>query len=133
MDDRERLVSMLGVALGIALVILGVAAYVLSEFASVTALIPSALGLAIALLGAAIPRTDRPRRAAYGIGALAALGALGSLRGVPDIVALLTGGTPESTVAAVAQGLTILVCLVLLAAVGGYVLEQRSASTSASR
>lgn len=133
MDGSERLVSTLGIALGVALVILGVAAYVLSEFASATALIPSALGVAIALLGAAVRRSDRPRAAAYGIGALAGLGALGSLRGVPDVVALLTGGTPESTVAAVAQGLTILICLALLTAVGWYVLERRSTSTSASR
>lgn len=126
MDGSERLVSTLGITLGLALVILGIASYVVSEFTSVTALIPAFFGVIVVLLGTAIRRTDRRREAADGIGALAVLGVLGSLRGVPDIVELLTGGTPESTVAAVSQGLMILICLVLLVAVVRYELDRRS-------
>ena len=107
----------LGIGLGIALVVLGIGAYVLSDFTSVTALIPAVFGVAIALLGVVGRQTPRQRLAVYGIGALALLGVLGSARGIPDVIALLTGGSVESTVAAVAQGSMILIGLVLLVAV----------------
>ncbi|WP_440770459.1 hypothetical protein [Natronorubrum sp. DTA28] len=107
----------LGIGLGIALVALGIGAYVLSDFASVTALIPAVFGVVIALFGVVGWQTDRQRLAIYGIGALALLGVLGSARGIPDVIALLTGGSVESTVAAVAQGSMILIGLVLLVAV----------------
>ncbi|KYH25013.1 hypothetical protein HAPAU_29650 [Halalkalicoccus paucihalophilus] len=109
---------MLGIVLGTALVALGVGAYVLSNFVSVTALIPAVFGVLIAVLGVVgYQRTDRQRLAAYGIGLLAVLGVLGSTRGIPDIIALLTGGAVESTIATISQGTMIVICLVLLAAV----------------
>ncbi|ELY40471.1 hypothetical protein [Natronorubrum tibetense] len=117
MSDPNRTPA-LGIGLGIALVAVGIGAYVLSDFASVTALIPAVFGVAIAVLGVVGWQTDRQRLAIYGIGALALLGVLGSARGIPDVVALLTRGAVESTVAAVAQGSMILIGLVLLVAVG---------------
>jgi FtsH-binding integral membrane protein len=70
---------MLGIVLGIALVVLGVGAYVLSNFASITALIPAFFGTLIVILGVVgYKQTDRQRLAAYGIGLLAVLGVLGS-------------------------------------------------------
>ena len=108
----------LGIGLGITLVVLGVGAYVLSDFASITALIPALFGVLIAILGVVgRQQTDWERLAAYGIGLLAVFGVLGSTRGIPDIIALLTGETVESTIAAVSQGAMIVICLVLLAAV----------------
>lgn len=107
----------LGIVLGIVLVVLGIGAYVLSDFASVTALIPAFFGVLIAILGVMGRQTGRQRLAAYGIGFLAVLGVLGSARGIPDIIALLTGGSVESVIAAVSQGTMIVICLVLLAAV----------------
>jgi hypothetical protein len=59
---------------------------------------------------------DWQRLAAYGIGLLAVLGVLGSTRGIPDMIALLTGGTVDSPIAAVSQGAMIAVCVVLLIA-----------------
>lgn len=107
----------LGIGLGSALVIVGVAASVLSDFASVTALIPAVFGFIIAVFGAVGYRqTDRRRMAAYGIGLLALLGILGSTRGIPDIITLLTGGDVGSIIAVVSQGTMIVICLVLLAA-----------------
>jgi hypothetical protein len=125
MTASGRVASTLGIALGSALVVLGAGAYVLSGFASVTALIPALLGVAIALLGMAGLRTDRERLAVYGIGLLGLFGVLGSTRGLPDVIALLTGGPVDSTIAAVAQGATILVGLVLLVAAARYVLDTR--------
>lgn len=108
----------LGIVLGIALIILGVGAYALSDFVSITALIPAFFGVLVAVLSVVgHRRTDRQRLAAYGIGLLAVLGVLGSTRGIPDIIALLTGGAVDSPIAAVSQGAMIAVCLVLLATV----------------
>ena len=123
-------VFVLGIVLGTVLVALGVGAYVLSDFASVTALIPAFFGVLIAVLGVAgYQRTDRQRLAAYGIGLLAVLGVLGSTRGLPDIIALLTGGAVESTIAAVSQGTMIVVCLVLLVAMIQFIRDRRTTTS----
>ena len=118
---------MLGIVLGIALVVLGVGAYVLSDFASITALIPAFFGILIAILGVVgYQQTDRQRLAAYGIGLLAVLGVLGSTRGIPEIIALLTGEAVESTIAAVSQGTMIVICLVLLVAVIQFIRDKHA-------
>ncbi|EMA36295.1 hypothetical protein [Halobiforma nitratireducens] len=108
----------LGIALGAVLVALGVGAYVISDFASITALIPAIFGIVIVGLGVAARRTPREKLAVLGIGVVSLLGVLGSARGVPDVIALLTGGAVDSTVAAVTQGAMILLGLVLLLAAG---------------
>jgi len=127
MSSSRTSVFVLGIMLGTVLVALGVSAYVLSDFASVTALIPAFFGVLIAVLGVAgYQRTDRQRLAAYGIGLLAVLGVLGSTRGLPDIIALLTGGAVESTIAAVSQGTMIVICLVLLVAMIPFIRDRRT-------
>ena len=125
MADSERLASTLGIVLGLALVVLGVAAYVLSDFASITALIPTVFGVLVVLLGVWGRRPGRQRLAVYGIGLLALLGVLGSARGIPDLIALLTGEPVESTIAAVSQGAMIVISLALLVAVLNYVFDVR--------
>jgi hypothetical protein len=65
-------------ALGIALVVLGVGAYVLTSAVSVTALIPAFVGVPL-LVCAALARSASRRRAALAVAvAIAVLGALGS-------------------------------------------------------
>ncbi|MEY7848755.1 hypothetical protein AB7C87_06070 [Natrarchaeobius sp. A-rgal3] len=122
MDSSGQLTSTVGTALGVVLVALGVSAYVVTDFASVTALIPAIFGVLIALLGVAGRQFDRGRAAVYGIGALAVLGILGSARVVPDAIVLVTGGDVDSVVATVSQSAMILVCVVLLGAVAKDVL-----------
>jgi len=130
MSSSRTTVFVLGIMLGTVLVALGVGAYVLSDFASVTALIPAFFGVLIAVLGVAgYQRTDRQRLAAYGIGLLAVLGVLGSTRGLPDIIALLTGGAVESTIAAVSQGTMIVICLVLLVAMVPFIRDRRTTTS----
>lgn len=122
---------MLGIILGIVLVVVGVGSYVLSDFASITALIPAVFGVLIAILGmVGYLGTDRQRLAAYGIGLLAVLGVLGSTRGIPDIIALLTGEAVESTISAVSQGTIIIICLVLLVAVIQFIRDTRTPTDS---
>ncbi|WP_331234405.1 hypothetical protein [Natronorarus salvus] len=125
MAETTTTVPTAGLVAGGVLVVLGIGSYTLSGFASVTALIPAFFGLLIALLAVAGRRRDRPRLASYGIAALALVGIAGSARGLPDVLALLTGGTVDSTVAAVSQGGMILVCLLLLVVVGSALLGDR--------
>ncbi len=116
--DTSETTSTLGIVLGAVLVVIGIAAYVVSDFASITALIPAIFGVIIAGFGVVGRQTERRRLAVIGIGVLALLGVAGSARGISDVIALLTGGAVDSTVAAVAQGSMILVGLILLFAVG---------------
>ncbi|GAB7018869.1 hypothetical protein [Halostagnicola bangensis] len=125
MSDNGTLQTTLSIVLGIVLVALGVGAYVLSDFASVTALIPAVFGVVITALGAVGRETNRERLSIYGVGILALLGVMGSLRGIPDIIALVTGESVDSSVAAISQGAMILISLVLVLAVGKYVLDER--------
>ena len=130
MANSGTSVFMLSIVLGIVLIILGVSAYVLSDFASITALIPAFFGILIAILGVVgYQQTDRQRLASYGIGLLAVLGILGSTRGIPDIIGLLTGEAVESTIAAVSQGTMIIICLVLLAAMIQFIRHTRTTTT----
>lgn len=127
MANSSTSAFMLGIGLGIALVVLGIGAYVLSDFASITALIPALFGVLVVILGVVgRQQPHRQRLAAYGMGLLAVLGVLGSTRGVPDIIALLTGESVDSTIAAVSQGAMIVICLVLLAAVIQFIRETRA-------
>ena len=120
----------LGIVLGIVLIVLGVSAYMLSDFASITALIPAFFGILIAILGVVgYQQTNRQRLASYGIGLLAVLGILGSTRGISDIIRLLTGEAVDSTIAAVSQGIMIIICLVLLAAVIQFIHDTRTTTT----
>ncbi|MEO5568760.1 MAG: hypothetical protein ABIR92_09720 [Gemmatimonadaceae bacterium] len=79
------------IALGVALIILGLAGYVLTGAVSLTALIPAAFGVLLALAGV-IARDERMRKHAMHAAVLVALiGFLGSIRGVLQIGALLDG------------------------------------------
>ena len=125
MSETGNSTATLGMVLGGVLGVVGIAAYVISGFASLTALIPTLFGVLIAGLGAAGRTDERQRIAIYGIGILAALGVLGSLRGVPDIIALLSGSPVDSVVATVSQGLMIVFSLVLVVSVVRYILDSR--------
>ena len=77
-----------------------------------TALIPGALGLLIAVLGIVADRNPSSKTLAMNIAlGLAMLGILGSLRSIPDFITILTGGTAERPVAAMAQFATVFICL----------------------
>ncbi len=117
MDSATDSVSFTSIVAGMVLVLVGIVSYVLSDFASLTALIPAFIGFFFALLGVIARATAADRPAILAIGALSVFAIGGSLRGVSDIVALVTGGSPDSAVAAVSQGATIAISLVLLVAV----------------
>src|SRR3990170_3320328 len=98
------------IALGVALIILGLAGYFLTGTASLTALIPAAFGLVIALSGL-MARDERKRKhAMHAAVVVALLGFLGSIRGLVQIGGVFDG-TAARPAAIVAQ--TIMAVLTL--------------------
>ena len=98
------------VALGVVLIILGLAGYFLTGAVSLTALIPAAFGLVIALSGL-IARDQRKRKhAMHAAVVVALLGFLGSIRGLLQIGDVFDG-TAARPAAIVAQ--TIMAVLTL--------------------
>lgn len=103
------------VLIGALLALLGVSSYAVTGASSFTALIPAVLGLLFVGLGLVARGSDAARRhAMHAAAAVALLGILGSLRAVPALFTFLSGGSVERPVAVFAQGLTILLCAVLL-------------------
>lgn len=114
MADSTRFVFGSGIVIGVALALIGVGAWALTDFAHVTALIPAVFGILVVGLASMGRETDRERLAVYGMAAVGAIGALGSLRAVPDVIALATGEGVDSAVAVASQGLTIVLGLALV-------------------
>lgn len=102
-------------ALGAALVVLGVIAFVVTGADSLTALIPAVLGLVVLALGVAAGSESLHRHAIHGALVVALLGALGTLMNVVELPALLSGGEVERPAAVVASTLTFLLCAVYVA------------------
>lgn len=125
MANSTRFVFTSGLVIGLALVGLGIGAWVLTDFASLTALIPAILGILIVGFASVGRETDRERLAIYGIGALGAVSVLGSLRAAPDIVAFATGEGVDSTVAVATQGSMIVLGLALVIVAARTVLTDR--------
>ncbi|MDR5673097.1 hypothetical protein RH858_08030 [Halalkaliarchaeum sp. AArc-GB] len=115
MADSTQFVFTSGLIIGVALVVLGVGAWVLTDFASITALIPAFFGILAVGFASVGRETDRERLSVYGIGALGALAVLGSLRAVPEILAVATGGEVGSVVAVASQGTMIVLGVALVA------------------
>ena len=98
------------IALGVALIIVGLGGYFLTGAVSLTALIPAAFGLVIALAGV-IARDERKRKhAMHAAVVVALLGFLGSIRGLLQIGDVFDG-TAARPAAIVAQ--TIMAVLTL--------------------
>lgn len=114
MSDSTQFAFTGGIVLGVALVVLGVGAWIVTGFASVTALIPAVFGILVVAFASIGRETDRETLAVFGIGALGALAVLGSLRAVPDLFALATGESVDSTVAVASQGIVIVLGLALV-------------------
>ncbi|MCU4753036.1 hypothetical protein OB919_13805 [Halobacteria archaeon AArc-curdl1] len=114
MSDSTKQALTVGMAIGGVLVLLGILAYVITDFASITALIPAFFGAVFVAIGALGDKTVGVKPALYALGGLSALAIAGSLRGVPDMLELVTGGSVDAPVAVGAQGAMILCSLIVL-------------------
>ncbi|HXG34141.1 MAG TPA: hypothetical protein VNJ11_12300 [Bryobacteraceae bacterium] len=93
------------IAIGIGLIVVGVAGYAAASGSSPTALIPAAFGAALVVLGW-LAYEDRRRRTAMHIAAaVGLLGFLGSVRGLLGIRDLVTGAPVERPLAVISQSL----------------------------
>jgi len=104
------------VRVGVILVILGIASYVMTGATSLTALIPSVVGAALALCGVLASRSRAPRSIALrvailiaGAGLVATVGALGQ---VGNLLAGAGGLVRPALVARASMALILLVYLV---------------------
>jgi len=98
------------IALGVTLIILGLAGYFLTGGVSLTALIPAAFGLAIAVAGLMARDDNRRKHAMHGAVVVALLGFLGSVRGLLQIGSVFAG-TAARPAAVVAQSIMALLTL----------------------
>ena len=111
----DALVPAATIALGVALIVLGLAGYSLSGAVSLTALIPAAFGLLFVLAGV-LARDDRRRmHAMHAAVVLALLGFLGSARGLLRIgdVFHATSARPAAIVAQSLMAVLMLVYIVI--------------------
>jgi hypothetical protein len=104
-------VAYVTIGLGALLILLGLGGYFGSGRVSKTALIPAFFGVPILALGLAALRADWHDYALYAAIALAVLGFLGSGRGLPGLVRLLSGKEVKRPAAAIAQSVMALLCL----------------------
>lgn len=96
---------------GLILMVLGVASYLLSGMASPTALIPAVFGLVLSMLGY-YGRHDSTQKTAMHVAmGVAIAGLIGSARGLMSLPALLSGGEVARPSAAIAQSLMAVILL----------------------
>lgn len=119
-------------ALGVALIVLGLAGYGLTGAASLTALIPAAFGVLFVLAGL-LARDDRKRmHAMHAAVVIALLGFLGSLRGLLGIGKVLDG-TAVRPAAIVAQTIMALLTLgYIVIAVRSFIQARKARRAAAS-
>jgi hypothetical protein len=100
---------------GIALVVLGVAGYAFSGASSVTALIPAFIGAVFVLLGL-LGRKESLRKHVMHVAMVVALLAIGgTFGGITGLLAWMGGTPPDRPLAVVAQTITAVLCILLLA------------------
>jgi hypothetical protein len=124
-------VAVITLALGAALIVLGLGSYVLTGTSSLTALIPAAFGVLFVLAGV-LARDDRWRMHAMHAAVLVALlGFLGSARGLLGIGKVLDG-TAVRPAAIVAQTIMALLTLVYIAVAVRSFIQARKARRAAA-
>ena len=97
------------ILLGCVLILLGLAGYLLTGGASVTALIPAAFGIVLAIAGLAARDERRRKHAMHAAVLIALLGLLGTIRGLRGIDELIAGNA-ERPAAVISQTIMAILC-----------------------
>lgn len=108
--------TLLTTLVGVVLVAVGVAGYVMTDMASPTALIPAAIGVLLLGLAAWGRQESARKHAMHGAMVLALVGIAGTARGLMQLPAHLAGEPVARPAAVASQSITALVLLVLLVA-----------------
>jgi hypothetical protein len=103
------------IGFGIVLIVLGLGGYFGTDMVSVTALIPAAFGLLLVLFGA-LARDDKRRKMAMHIAVtVGLLGFLGTVSGLFQLPALLSGGVVQRPGAVVSKSIMAVLMAVYVA------------------
>ena len=113
------------IALGVVLIVLGLAGYFLTGAASVTALIPAFFGIVIGLLGLLARDERRRKHAMHAAVFIALLGVLGTFRGLLQIGSAFDG-TAAPPAAIISQSIMAVLTL-------GYIVMAVRSFTAARR
>lgn len=107
----------LSINIGILLALLGILSYILTDFASFTALIPAFFGIMFTVLGYVGKKSERTRKhAMHAALLLALLGLGGSFSGLIALIGALFGTVPERMTAAISQAIMAVLCIIFLVA-----------------
>ncbi|GAB4180387.1 MAG: hypothetical protein Fur0032_21320 [Terrimicrobiaceae bacterium] len=105
----------IAIVVGALLDVVGFTAFLMSGMKSYTALIPSGIGTIILLLGfMSLVKPAFRKHFMHGAATLGLLGLLGSMRGVVQLPALMSGAEGVKPVAVIGQAATAVICLVFL-------------------
>lgn len=109
--------SKLSIYIGILLIILGIASYILTGAASATALIPAFFGIAFVIIGMIGDRKESMRKhMMHAALLLAVLGVFGSFGGLMNVLRVLGGTELSRPAASYAQALMALICIFFIVA-----------------
>ncbi len=101
---------------GLVLMVLGIAGYVMTGMASPTALIPAGFGMVLSALGRYGRHEATGRTAMHVAMGVAMVGLLGSMTGLLSMPALLSGGDVARPAATISRSLMAVILLAYLAA-----------------
>ena len=119
--------SSMSVWVGVLLIALGVAGYVMTSMVSVTALIPALFGVVLAGLGAWGRDAAKRKTAMHAAMGIAVLGILGSIRGLVALPGVLAGGPAARPAAVYSQAAMAIVLIVyLVMGVRSFIAARRS-------
>ena len=118
----------LSIAVGLGLIIVGIAGYLYINAASVTALIPAFIGIVFVLLGAVGCKPAARKHAMHGAAALALLTVLASMMDFGRMLGWAFGGDePANPVKLVSMSISFVLTLgFLIAAVRSFIAARRS-------
>lgn len=118
----------LSINIGILLTLLGILSYILTDFVSVTALIPAFFGIVFAGLGFLGNSKESMRKhTMHAALLLAILGLGGSFSGLVSLIGAISGTMPDRPAAAISQSIMAVLCIIfLIAGIKSFIAARKS-------